>query len=130
MNRPFCGGGPCAAGTINLTPIPAAESDGLIASGFKQARTFGEAQIDLRLLFQADQCASFGSAMLKSRSSDAFTSQLKDFVAPVGIDLQNCGNVIIRKQTDPDEDPNTTLFGYTKNFPTDPVVSEHLHAHR
>jgi hypothetical protein len=121
VNSPVCGGAPCATGTINLTPIPAAESDGLITSGFKQARTFGEAQIDLRLLFQPNDCASFGSAMLKSRSSDAFNSQLKDFVAPVPIDLQNCGNVIIRKQTIPDEDPNTTVFGYTKNFPTDPV---------
>ena len=49
-------------------------------------------------------------------------SQLKDFVAPVSIDLQNCGQVIIRKQTIPDEDPNTTLFGYTKSFATDPVI--------
>jgi len=120
-NNPLCGNAPCAAGTINTSPIPAAESDGLITSGSKQARTFGEAQIDLRLIFQSDKCASFGSAMLKSRSSDAFNSQLKDFVAPVGIDLQNCGNVIIRKQTDPDEDPNTTLFGYTKSFNTDPT---------
>ena len=117
----ICGGGPCAAGTINSSVIPAAESDGLIASGAKQARTFGEAQIDLRLLFQPNKCASFGSATLKSRSSDAFTSQLKDFVAPVGINLQNCGQVIIRKQTDPDEDPNTTDFGYSKAFNTDPV---------
>jgi hypothetical protein len=59
--------------------------------------------------------------MLKSRSSDSFTSQLKDFVAPVGINLQNCGQVIIRKQTLPDEDPNVTEFGYTKAFNTDPV---------
>jgi hypothetical protein len=116
-----CGGAPCAAGTINTSPIPAADSDGLIASGSKQARTFGEAQIDLRLLFQPNKCASFGSAMLKSRSSDSFTSQLKDFVAPVGINLQNCGQVIIRKQTDPDENPNTTQFGYTKAFNTDPT---------
>jgi hypothetical protein len=115
-----CGGGPCAVGTINTSPIPAAESDGLITSGSKQPRTFGEAQLDLRLIFQANKCASFGSAMLKSRSSDAFTSQLKDFVAPVGINLQNCGQVIIRKQTIPDEDPNTTDFGYTKSFGTDP----------
>jgi hypothetical protein len=113
-----CGGGPCAVGTINQTTIPAAESDGL---GEKQPRTFGEAQIDLRLIFQADECESFGSAMLKSRSSDSFTSQLKDFISPIDIDLQNCGNVIIRKQTDPEEDPNTTSFGYTKNFPTDPA---------
>ncbi len=59
--------------------------------------------------------------MLKSRSSDSFTSQLKDFVAPASINLQNCGQVIIRKQTIPDEDPNTTDFGYTKAFSTDPV---------
>jgi hypothetical protein len=116
-----CGGNPCAAGTINSSSIPAAESDGLIASGSKQPRTFGEAQIDLRLLFQPNKCTSFGAAMLKSRSSDSFTSQLKDFVAPVPINLQNCGQVIIRKQTIPDEDPNTTLFGYTKSFATDPV---------
>jgi hypothetical protein len=115
-----CGGNPCAAGTINSSPIPAADSDGLIATGEKQARTFGEAQIDLRLLFKPNECSSFGSATLKSRSSDSFTSQLKDFVSPVPIDLQNCGNVIIRKQTDPDENPNTTLFGYTKSFNTFP----------
>jgi hypothetical protein len=121
VNSPTCGGNPCAAGTINSSPIPAAESDGLISTGSKQARTFGEAQIDLRLIFDDDSCASFGSAMLKSRSSDSFTSQLKDFVAPEPIDLQNCGNVIIRKQTDPDENPNTTQFGYTKSFNTDPT---------
>jgi Prealbumin-like fold domain len=41
----------------------------------------------------------------------------------VSIDLQNCGNVIIRKQTIPDEDPNVTEFGYTKSFNTSPVSS-------
>jgi hypothetical protein len=116
-----CGGNPCAAGTINTTPIPAADSDGIITTGSLAARTFGEAQLDLRLLFDEDECASFGSAMLKSRSSDSFTSQLKDFIRPADIDLQNCGNVIIRKQTNPDEDPNTTLFGYTKSFNTSPT---------
>jgi Prealbumin-like fold domain len=116
-----CGGNPCAAGTINTSPIPAAESDGLIAEGQKDPRTFGEAQLDLRLIFQSNKCASFGSAMLKSRSSDSFTSQLKDFVAPVSINLQNCGQVIIRKETIPEENPNTTVFGYTKNFATDPT---------
>jgi hypothetical protein len=111
-----CDGGPCAVGTINQTAIPAAESDGL---GDKDARTFGEAQIDLDLIFDENECTSFGSAMLKSRSSDAFTSQLKDFIRPIPIDLQNCGNVIIRKQTDPDG--ATELFGFTKDFDTDPT---------
>lgn len=112
-----CDGGPCAVGTINNTAaIPQAEADGL---GAKALRTFGEAQIDLDLIFDEGECTSFGSAMLKSRSSDAFTSQLKDFIRPIPIDLQNCGNVIIRKQTDPDG--ATDLFGYTKAFNTDPT---------
>jgi len=116
-----CGGNPCASGTINSSPIPANESNGIIGSGSLAARTFGEAQLDLRLIFQANKCTSFGSAMLKSRSSDSFTSQLKDFIRPVGINLTNCGKVVIRKQTIPDEDPNTTQFGYTKSFGTDPT---------
>jgi hypothetical protein len=116
---PTCGNAPCAAGTINSSAIPAGESDGL---GAKSARTFGEAQIDLRLLFEPNKCASFGSAMLKSRSSDAFTSQLKDFVAPVPINIANCGQVIIRKQTDPQLGANSPNFGYTKNFNTDPTT--------
>ena len=121
VNSATCGGNPCATGTINSSSIPAAESDGIISSGSLAARTFGEAQLDLRLIFQANKCTSFGSAMLKSRSSDAFTSQLKDFIRPASIDLTNCGKVIIHKQTIPDEDPNTTDFGYTKSFGTDPA---------
>jgi hypothetical protein len=113
---------PCAAGTINSTPIPADQSDGIISTGSLAARTFGEAQLDLRLIFQEDKCTSFGSAMLKSRSSDSFTSQLKDFIRPASIDLTNCGQVIIRKETIPDENPNETVFGYTKTFGTDPAT--------
>lgn len=118
--------GPCAVGTINSGAIPFAESDGLITEGQKDERTFGEAQVDLRLIFDSTKCTSFGSAMLKSRSSDAFTSQLKDFISPVGIDLKNCGKVIIRKQTDPDESSNTTQFKYTKSFGTDPGTSNNF----
>jgi len=118
-----CGGNPCAAGTISSSTIPAAESDGIINTGSLSARTFGEAQIDLRLIFQANKCTSFGSAMLKSRSSDSFTSQPKDFIRPVGINLTNCGRVVIRKETIPEENPNSTNFGYTKSFGTDPATT-------
>ena len=124
VNSPLCGGSPCAAGTINTSPILAANSDGLIASGVKGPRTFGEAQIDLRLLLDTDECVNFGSMMVKSRSSDAFTSQLKDFISPIPINLTNCGQVIIRKETLPDEDPNATLFDYDSNIVTDPVVPQ------
>jgi hypothetical protein len=108
-----------AIGTINLVSIPAAESDGLSTTPLA-ARTFGEMSLDLDFIFDENSCQSFGSAMLKSRSSDAFSSQLKDFIRPVPVNITNCGSVIIRKQTDPDEDPNATIFGYTKSFSTDP----------
>ena len=116
--------GTAAAGTINTSPIPAAESDGLISTGSISPRTFGEAQLDLDFIFDDESCDSFGSAFLKSRASDSFTSQLKDFIAPVPVNITNCGTVIIHKQTDPDEDPNSTLFGYTKSFGTDPSTAD------
>jgi hypothetical protein len=92
---------PCAVGTINSTAIPAGESDGL---GAKAKRTFGEAQLDLRFLLQganANSCTGFGSAMLKSRSSDQDSTQLKDFILPANINVNTCGTVTIIKQTSP-----------------------------
>jgi len=112
-----------AAGTINSTPIPVNESGGLGIINPLSPRTFGEAQLDLDFVFDEGKCESFGSAFLKSRSSTSFTSALKDFIKPVPVNITNCGKVIIRKQTDPDENPNTTDFGYTKTFGTDPATA-------
>jgi Prealbumin-like fold domain len=117
-----------ATGSINTSAIPVAESDGLAididGNGTLDPlspRTFGEAQLDFDALTGGTQrCVAFGSAYLKSRSSDSFVSELKDFIAPLNLSIDQCGTVIIRKQTDPEEDPNTTSFGYTKAFPTDP----------
>src|SRR4029453_9404175 len=39
----------------------------------------------------------FGSAYLKSRSSDSFTAALKDFIAPTATGLNNCGALKIVK---------------------------------
>ena len=110
-----------AAGSINTSAIPSADSDGL---GNVSARTFGEAQLDFDALTGGtSQCVSFGSAYLKSRSSDSFTAAVKDFIAPTPLNLNNCGGVIIRKQTDPDENPNTTSFGFSKTFSTQPATA-------
>ena len=57
-----------AIGTINQSPILAASSDGL---GAMNARTFGEMSLDLDFIFDSGTCESFGSAMVKSRSSDS-----------------------------------------------------------
>jgi len=109
-----------ATGSINTSPIPAGEADGL---GAISPRTFGEASVNFTALTGgAGTCVSFGSAYLKSRSSDSFTAAMKDFIAPAPTNITNCGTVIIRKVTNPKEDPDTTSFGYTKSFTTNPVV--------
>jgi hypothetical protein len=86
-----------ATGSINTTEIPAAESDGL---GTQTPRTFGEAQLSMAAIFPPNVCESFGSAYLKSRSSDSFTAALKDFVPPVPVNITNCGTVKIHKTDD------------------------------
>jgi hypothetical protein len=63
----------------------------------------------------------FGSAMLKSRSSDSFQSQLKDFIRPISLNINTCGQVIIRKVTDPAG--ATVSFNYSKTFATSPVTA-------
>ena len=114
-----------AIATIQNASIPAAQSDGLVPGPTAMApRTFGEMQLDLDFIFDEDTCESFGSAFVKSRSSDSFTSQLKDFIKPIPVNITNCGKVIIRKQTNPDEDPEVTEFDFTKSFDTDPATDD------
>ena len=68
-------------------PIPPPTGGGNV-----DALTFGEAGIDLQAagIFTPGSCLSFGSAYLKSRSSDAFNAEVKDFVAPVSISVSDC----------------------------------------
>jgi hypothetical protein len=66
--------------------------------------TFGEAGIDLQAagIFTSFQCTRFGDAWLKSRSSgSSFVSELKDFIAPLPVNISNCGEIKIIKNTDP-----------------------------
>ena len=86
-----------AAGSINTTAIPSAEADGL---GNISARTFGEATVDFNALVGTNQCIGFGSAYLKSRSSDSFTAALKDFIAPTATNINLCGTVNVLKTDD------------------------------
>jgi hypothetical protein len=84
-----------AVNTVSVTdPILA---PGQSASRTLDALTFGEASIDLQTtgIFQAGACVSFGQAYLKSRSSDSFTSEIKDFIAPIPVSVTNCAPVIV-----------------------------------
>jgi hypothetical protein len=67
------------------------------------ALQFGETAIDLTAagVFPAGTCKAFGSAFVKSRSSSSFPAEVKDFIAPVPVNISNCGTVTIIKQTDP-----------------------------
>lgn len=63
---------------------------------------FGEASIDLTAagVFPPGTCRAFGSAFIKSRSSSSFTAEIKDFIAPVPVQITNCGTITIHKVTE------------------------------
>jgi hypothetical protein len=86
------------------------------------ALQFGETAIDLTKagVFSAGTCTAFGSAFVRSRSSASFTAEIKDFIAPIPVNISNCGQVTIIKHTDPrgiNQD-----FSYTSTIP-DPSQS-------
>src|SRR5437867_2445531 len=82
------GAGGSALGAVNTSTIASGDSGGI---GSQDAFTFGEAAIAFSALFPSGgQCGSFGSAYLKSRSSDSFTAELKDFIAPEKVNISNC----------------------------------------
>jgi hypothetical protein len=80
-----------ALGSINYAPIPDNESGPDL--GALDALTFGEAVIDFNALLGGATCGQFGSVYLKSRSSDSFQSEIKDFVKPLGVNLSNCTTI-------------------------------------
>jgi hypothetical protein len=89
------GTNPDALGSINTSTIPSSGTGGAsggltTALGSQDPFTFGETAISFEALFGSGACGSFGSAYLKSRSSDSFTAELKDFVAPEPVQIGNC----------------------------------------
>ncbi|KRE21137.1 hypothetical protein ASG80_13840 [Agromyces sp. Soil535] len=85
-----------ATGSINTSSIPVAESDSLTTVNPISPRTFGEASVNFSAIVGSG-CVAFGSAYLKSRSSDSFTAALKDFIAPLDTGINNCGALKIVK---------------------------------
>jgi hypothetical protein len=96
---------PTSANYIN--PVPALQ--------------FGETAIDLTAagVFPAGTCEAFGSTFLKSRASTSFTAEVKDFIAPVPVNISNCGSIKIIKHTDPRGQDQK--FSYTSNLPAEPA---------
>lgn len=97
------GSNPGALGSVNTSTIAAADSGGATgglttALGQQDPFTFGEASISFQALFGSG-CGSFGSAYLKSRSSDSFTSEIKDFVPPERVQINSCPTGIVTSAT-------------------------------
>jgi len=64
---------------------------------------FAEAAIDLASLGIQTSCPGFSAGSVRSRAGgDISSSQLKDTADPFPIDLNNCGKIIVEKQTNPD----------------------------
>jgi hypothetical protein len=80
-----------AEGSVNTDSIP-----DVISGGTLPPLTFGEASIDLTAagVVGLNACNPFASAFLKSRSSASFTAELKDFIAPQAVNINNCYKVI------------------------------------
>src|SRR5215217_121516 len=80
-----------ALASVNTSSIAANDSGGL---GTLDPFTFGEAAINFNALFSGNQCGKFGSAYLKSRSSDSFQAELKDFIGPRQVNISNCTSLV------------------------------------
>jgi hypothetical protein len=93
-----------AEGAINTTTVH--DGNAPPAGGFDiPASEFGEAGINLTAanVFPQNQCVHFGSAFLKSRSSASFPAELKDFIAPIPVNIANCGSLSVHKYIDINE---------------------------
>jgi hypothetical protein len=81
---------------------------------------FGETAINLTAggIIPPNACTAFGSAYVKSRSSTAFNSELKDFIAPIHVNISSCGTITIHKVTENGD----SSFGYTTTGGLDPAT--------
>ena len=89
-----------------------------IAGAPTPTNRFGEAAIDLTAgnIVPPGVCEAFGSAFVKTRASTSFTSEIKDFIAPIPVNINTCATIIVKKVTVPSPDPTDTSFSFTSNF--------------
>jgi hypothetical protein len=76
-----------ALGSVNSSGILSGDAGSV---GALDPYTFGEASIAFSGIFGGNTCGSFGSVYLKSRSSDSFSAEIKDFVPPEKVSISNC----------------------------------------
>ena len=104
-------------GTMTLLP-PAIALAAVSPDG-----SFGETAVNLTSagIFNTGGCETLGSAWLKGRSSFSPSAELKDFVAPIGIDITNCATITIVKSASPTS--AGTTFPYTTTSSTSTTLN-------
>jgi hypothetical protein len=89
-------------GAVNTDPVtdPLFPNEGNYINPVP-ALQFGETAINLTGagVFPPGTCEAFGSAFLKSRASASFPAEVKDFIAPIPVNISNCGTIRIHKVT-------------------------------
>jgi hypothetical protein len=105
-------------GATNSAPVN--DTLGGNPSVSRPAQAFGEAAVNLTAagVFPPGTCEAFGSAFVKSRASTSFTSEIKDFIAPVAVNITNCGTITIHKVTENGD----ASFGYTTTGGLNPAT--------
>lgn len=75
-------------GCWRVRPLTQGAEEASVSSDY----SFGEAVINLQAsaIFAPGVCESLASAFAKSRSSEQATADLKDYIAPAGVAVQNC----------------------------------------
>lgn len=114
-------------GSFNLNQaISAAQLDGFQPSpgstGIPVAQ-FGEADLDMTALGIIPNrndpnagCVAFGSGYVKSRASNSFSAQMKDYIAPIGLGINTCGSITLLKDTVPAGDSQVFHFNTSANL--------------
>ncbi|HYI50734.1 MAG TPA: hypothetical protein VEX42_04090 [Microbacterium sp.] len=106
-----------STGTLLLGPVePLNDADSQVAysaDGFR-----GEAAVNLTATIFGDttECVTFANTIPSTVTGNSDTADYKDTILEPTPPISNCGTVTIRKLTVPDEDPNTTLFGFDRTF--------------
>jgi hypothetical protein len=85
------------------------------------AGQFGETAIDLTAsgIIPVGVCEGFSSAYVKSRASTSFQSEVKDFVAPLHVNISTCASITVVKVTVPSPDPTNTSFPFVASYDAD-----------
>ena len=112
-----------AEGAVNSTMVT-----DHVAGGNLEPMTFGEAAINLTAagVFNnnSNECVVFGSAYLKSRSSDSFTASMKDFISPISVSVSNCATLTITKNAEPNDIKEFFFSTQDNKLPTFSLVDD------